>query len=100
MLFQDIENNLQTVARLRLEDVSFDIQCFVSENAQFLSPAQTRHLLKELSVNHRAFRELTERLVTQRCTLETLLDTRERESQQKVCLWTCYEILQIFLMFG
>ncbi|XP_076019188.1 dystonin isoform X10 [Genypterus blacodes] len=78
------ENNLQTVARVKLEDVSFDIQCFVSENAQFLSPAQTKHLLKELSVIHRAFRELTERLVTQRCSLETLLQTRERESQEKL----------------
>ncbi|KAF7667089.1 hypothetical protein LDENG_00080090 [Lucifuga dentata] len=83
---KDMENNLQKVARLRLEDVGFDVQCFISENTQFLNPAQTKRLLKLLNVTHRAFRDLTERLVDQRCTLDTLLATRERESQQKSIL--------------
>ncbi|XP_031697543.1 dystonin isoform X18 [Anarrhichthys ocellatus] len=73
-------------ARLRLEDATFDIQCFISEHAQFLSPAQSSYLLKFLSTTQRAFRDQTERLVTQRSALDVLLDTREREIQEKSLL--------------
>uniref|UniRef100_UPI003AAD098F uncharacterized protein n=1 Tax=Centroberyx gerrardi TaxID=166262 RepID=UPI003AAD098F len=89
---KDMESNLLTVARLKLEDIAFDIQYFISEHTQFLSPAQSRHLLKLLSTTQRAFRDQTERLVTQRQTLDRLLDTRERESQQQVCMWMCSKI--------
>ncbi|XP_056291885.1 dystonin isoform X5 [Pseudoliparis swirei] len=73
-------------ARLKLEDATFDIQCFISEHAQFLSPAQSSYLLKFLSTTQRAFRDQTERLVTQRSALDVLLETRERESQKKSLL--------------
>ncbi|KAM6922361.1 dystonin isoform 1-T1 [Lycodopsis pacificus] len=73
-------------ARLRLEDATFDIQCFISEHAQFLSPAQSSYLLKFLSTTQRAFRDQTERLVTQRSAWDVLLDTREREIQEKSLL--------------
>ncbi|XP_068423319.1 dystonin isoform X4 [Clinocottus analis] len=73
-------------ARLKLENATFDIQCFISEHAQFLSPAQSSYLLKFLSTTQRAFRDQTERLVSQRSALDVLLDTRERESQKESLL--------------
>ncbi|XP_077960933.1 dystonin isoform X8 [Gasterosteus aculeatus] len=85
-LNRDSESNLLKEARLKLEDVTFDIQCFISEHAQFLSPAQSSYLLKFLSTTQRAFRNHTERLVTQRSALDSLLDTKERESQEKSLL--------------
>ncbi|KAG7230178.1 hypothetical protein INR49_009898 [Caranx melampygus] len=91
---KDTESNLLKDTRLKLEDVTLDVQCFISEHAQFLSPAQSSHLLKVLSSTQRAFRDQTERLVTQRSTLDVLLDTRERENQEKVCLRMCYKISQ------
>lgn len=96
LFFQDKESNLLKEARLKLEDVTFDIQCFISEHAQFLSPAQSSYLLKFLSTTQRAFRDQTDKLVTQRSTLDVLLDTRERENQEKVCLWIYYKISQMF----
>ncbi|XP_059215804.1 dystonin isoform X5 [Centropristis striata] len=83
---RDMESSLLKEAKLKLEDVTFDIQCFISEHAQFLSPAQSSYLLKFLSTTQRAFRDQTERLVTQRSALDVLLDTRERESQEKCLL--------------
>ncbi|KAM8858996.1 uncharacterized protein AB9W97_019288 isoform 2-T2 [Spinachia spinachia] len=85
---RDSESDLLKEARLKLEDVTFDIQCFISEHAQFLSPAQSSYLLKFLSTTQRAFRSQAERLITQRSALGSLLDTKERESQEKVCLGT------------
>uniref|UniRef100_A0A8C9ZXZ2 Dystonin n=1 Tax=Sander lucioperca TaxID=283035 RepID=A0A8C9ZXZ2_SANLU len=82
LFFQDFSSLLKE-ARIKLEDVTFDIQCFISEHAQFLSPTQSSFLLKFLSTTQRAFRDQTERLVTQRSALDVLLDTRERESQDK-----------------
>uniref|UniRef100_A0A4W6G7E5 Dystonin n=1 Tax=Lates calcarifer TaxID=8187 RepID=A0A4W6G7E5_LATCA len=61
-LFQDTESNVLKEAKLKLEDVTFDVQCFISEHAQFLSPAQSSYLLKFLSSTQRAFRDQTERL--------------------------------------
>ncbi|XP_035799924.2 dystonin isoform X7 [Amphiprion ocellaris] len=83
---KDVENNLLKEARLKLEDVTFDIQCFISEHTQFLSPSQSSHLLKFLSTTQRAFRDQAERLVTQRSALDVLLDTRERENLEKSVL--------------
>ncbi|XP_044068897.1 dystonin isoform X6 [Siniperca chuatsi] len=83
---KDTESNLLKEARLKLEDITFDIQCFISEHAQFLSPAQSSYLLKFLSTTQRAFRDQTEKLVTQRSALDVLLDTRDREDQEKSLL--------------
>ncbi|TKS85463.1 Dystonin 230 kDa bullous pemphigoid antigen 230/240 kDa bullous pemphigoid antigen [Collichthys lucidus] len=83
---KDTEGHLLKEARLKLEDITFDIQCFISEHTQFLSPAESSYLLKFLSTTQRAFRNETERLVTQRSTLDVLLDTRERETQEQSLL--------------
>uniref|UniRef100_A0A4W5PTW8 Dystonin n=1 Tax=Hucho hucho TaxID=62062 RepID=A0A4W5PTW8_9TELE len=79
---QGMETSLSGTQR-HLEDTAFDIQYFISEHAQFLSPAQSRHLLKSLSATQRAFKEQTERVANQRRTLELHLEIREDESQQK-----------------
>lgn len=91
-------DHLQKEARLKLEDVTFDIQCFISEHTQFLSPAKSSYLLKFLSTTQRAFRDQIERLVTQKSALDVLLDARERENLAEVCLCICYKyiISQIF----
>ncbi|XP_065327960.1 uncharacterized protein LOC135933739 [Pelmatolapia mariae] len=77
---KDMEDHLQKEARLKLEDVTFDIQCFISEHTQFLSPAKSSYLLKFLSTTQRAFRDQIERLVTQKSALDVLVDDREREN--------------------
>uniref|UniRef100_A0A671WQE1 Dystonin n=1 Tax=Sparus aurata TaxID=8175 RepID=A0A671WQE1_SPAAU len=59
--------NWQASSRTALRrDATFDIQCFISEHTQFLTPAQSSYLLKFLSTTQRAFRDQTERLVAQR----------------------------------
>uniref|UniRef100_A0AAZ3PN52 Dystonin n=1 Tax=Oncorhynchus tshawytscha TaxID=74940 RepID=A0AAZ3PN52_ONCTS len=87
-----METNLSGTHR-HLEDTAFDIQYFISEHAQFLSPTQSRHLLKSLSATQREFKEQMERVAKQRRTLERHLEIREDESQQKV--WTQMTILQL-----
>lgn len=91
-LFQDSERNLLSEAKVKLEDVTLDVQCFLSENTQFLSPAQSSRLLKSLSRAQRAFRDQAEMLASQRSTWDVLLDTRERDDLEKVCLCTCGKI--------
>uniref|UniRef100_A0A3B4D345 Dystonin n=1 Tax=Pygocentrus nattereri TaxID=42514 RepID=A0A3B4D345_PYGNA len=79
----DLEKNLSGT-RQHLEDTAFDVQYFISEHAQFLSPAQNRQLLKSLSATQRAFKELMDRVFTQRHTLDLHLEIREDESLQQV----------------
>uniref|UniRef100_A0A4W4F3J8 Dystonin n=1 Tax=Electrophorus electricus TaxID=8005 RepID=A0A4W4F3J8_ELEEL len=79
---QDLEKNLSGT-RQHLEGIAFDIQYFISENTQFLSPAQNRQLLKSLSATQRKFKELMERVFTQRHILDLHLDIREDESRQQ-----------------
>lgn len=81
---KDTEEKLLKEARLKLEDVTFDIQCFISENAQFLSPAQSSYLLKFLTSTQRALREQTERIMAQRSALDVALNTKDEN--QEVCL--------------
>ncbi|XP_068183099.1 dystonin [Antennarius striatus] len=83
---KDTESNLLKDAKLKLEDVAFDIHCFISEHAEFLSPAQSSDLLRFLSNTQRAFRDETERLINQRSALDLLLDNCERETQDKSLL--------------
>lgn len=85
-LFQDSEKNLLSEAKVKLEDATLDVQCFLSENTQFLSPAQSSRLLKSLSSVQRTFRDQAEMLASQRSTWDIVLNTRERDNQEKVCL--------------
>uniref|UniRef100_A0A672SR38 Dystonin n=1 Tax=Sinocyclocheilus grahami TaxID=75366 RepID=A0A672SR38_SINGR len=70
--------------RQLLEDAAFDIQNFISEHAQFLSPTDSRHLLRALSTTQRSFKELMDRAFTQRQTLEIQLEICEDETQQEL----------------
>ncbi|KAG7334350.1 hypothetical protein KOW79_002757 [Hemibagrus wyckioides] len=79
---KDLEKNLSGT-RQNLEDTAFDVQNFISEHAQFLNPAQNRQMLKSLSATQRAFKELMERVFTQRHTLDLHLEIREDEIQQQ-----------------
>ncbi|XP_029690730.1 dystonin isoform X9 [Takifugu rubripes] len=83
---KDSEKNLLSEAKVKLEDTTLDVQCFLSENTQFLSPVQSSRLLKSLSSAQRAFRDQAEMLASQRSTWDILLDTRERDNQEKVLL--------------
>uniref|UniRef100_A0AAR2LZQ8 Dystonin n=1 Tax=Pygocentrus nattereri TaxID=42514 RepID=A0AAR2LZQ8_PYGNA len=78
----DLEKNLSGT-RQHLEDTAFDVQYFISEHAQFLSPAQNRQLLKSLSATQRAFKELMDRVFTQRHTLDLHLEIREDEREKQ-----------------
>ena len=70
-----------------LEDATLDVQSFISENTEFLSSAQSEHILKLLSATQRAFTEQTETMAAQRHALEDLLEARKRDMQQKVGSW-------------
>ncbi|CAN9499905.1 unnamed protein product [Ophioblennius macclurei] len=83
---KDMEENLLKEARLTLEDVTFEIQCFISENAQFLTPSQSSCLLKSLSSTQRGLRDQIESAAAQRSALEALLETKERENREKSLL--------------
>ncbi|XDV50937.1 hypothetical protein PO909_019905 [Leuciscus waleckii] len=82
---KDTEKDLSGTRQL-LEDAAFDIQNFISEHAQFLSPAHSRHLLRALSTTQRSFKELMDRVFTQRQALEVHLEIREDESQQQAAV--------------
>uniref|UniRef100_A0A8C1VKP3 Dystonin n=1 Tax=Cyprinus carpio TaxID=7962 RepID=A0A8C1VKP3_CYPCA len=82
---QDIEKDLSGTRQL-LEDSAFDIQNFISEHAQFLSPTHSRYLLRALSTTQRSYKELMDRVFTQRQTLEVQLEIHEEETQQKAAV--------------
>ncbi|XP_016373036.1 dystonin-like [Sinocyclocheilus rhinocerous] len=82
---QDIEKDLSGTRQL-LEDAAFDIQNFISEHAQFLSPTHSRYLLRALSATQRSYKELMDRVFTQRQTLEVQLEIREEENQHKAAV--------------
>ncbi|CAI9566687.1 unnamed protein product, partial [Staurois parvus] len=71
-----IESLRQPVAdtRLELENIAFKIQLFISEQAQDLTPQQSRVLLRHLNDLQRSFRELSESLVSR----NEILQSRER----------------------
>ncbi|XP_060727867.1 dystonin isoform X10 [Tachysurus vachellii] len=79
---KDLEKNLSGT-RQNLEDTAFDVQNFISEHAQFLNPAQNRQMLKCLSATQRAFKELMERVFTQRHALDLHLEICEDEIRQQ-----------------
>uniref|UniRef100_A0A673GGE4 Dystonin n=1 Tax=Sinocyclocheilus rhinocerous TaxID=307959 RepID=A0A673GGE4_9TELE len=81
----DIEKDLSGTRQL-LEDAAFDIQNFISEHAQFLSPTHSRYLLRALSATQRSYKELMDRVFTQRQTLEVQLEIREEENQHKAAV--------------
>ncbi|XP_040280539.1 microtubule-actin cross-linking factor 1 isoform X5 [Bufo bufo] len=81
-----VENLKQPVSDIRvdLENIAYDVQLFISEQAQDLSPQQSRTLLRLLNELQKSFRETSERLLAQ----NEVLQFRERQTlqeQQVVC---------------
>ncbi|XP_062995874.1 microtubule-actin cross-linking factor 1 isoform X2 [Elgaria multicarinata webbii] len=67
--------------KAQLDDAAFDIQFFISEHAQDLTPEQSRQLLRLLNELQRSFRELSERLGTRAEVLQVCLQQVEQTDQ-------------------
>ncbi|XP_041438126.1 microtubule-actin cross-linking factor 1 isoform X6 [Xenopus laevis] len=77
-----------TDTRQKLDSIAFDIQFFISEQAQDLTPQQSRTLLRLLNDLQRSFRELSERLVAweevlQLCQKQTKYNTELKIIQER-----------------
>ncbi|XP_019367887.1 PREDICTED: microtubule-actin cross-linking factor 1 isoform X3 [Gavialis gangeticus] len=84
----------------QLDAIAFDIQFFISEHAQDLTPQQSRQLLRLLNELQKAFRELSERVAAQVEVLQVCLRQVEQTDQtlqeqqamrsrklEEVCTW-------------
>ncbi|XP_042296316.1 microtubule-actin cross-linking factor 1 isoform X3 [Sceloporus undulatus] len=65
----------------QLDAAAFDIQVFISEHAQDLTPEQSRRLLRLLNELQSSFRELSERLATRTEVLQVCLQQAEQTDQ-------------------
>lgn len=72
--------------RMELESTAFDVQFFISEHAQDLSPNQSKQLLRLLNTTQKSFQEVQEALTSQVESLETQLQAAQELGDQKVCL--------------
>ncbi|XP_056412553.1 microtubule-actin cross-linking factor 1 isoform X4 [Hyla sarda] len=81
-----VENLKQPVADIRadLENIAYDVQFFISEQAQNLSPQQSRTLLRLLNELQKSFRETSERLSAQTEVLQ-FREQQTLQEQQVVC---------------
>lgn len=71
---------------MELDSTAFDIQFFISEHAQDLSPNQSKQLLRLLNTTQKSFQEVQEALTSQVESLETQLQAAKELGDQKVCL--------------
>uniref|UniRef100_F6YYH0 Microtubule actin crosslinking factor 1 n=1 Tax=Ornithorhynchus anatinus TaxID=9258 RepID=F6YYH0_ORNAN len=90
---QDLKEPLSE-RKSQLDTLAFDIQFFISEHAQDLTPQQSRQLLRLLNELQRSSRELWERASAQSGALHARLQEVEREAQVKVRLAVCHEKLE------
>ncbi|XP_066494280.1 microtubule-actin cross-linking factor 1 isoform X1 [Tiliqua scincoides] len=67
--------------KMQLDTAAFDIQFFISEHAQDLTPEQSRQLLRLLNELQRSFRDLSERVATRAEVLQVCLQQVERTDQ-------------------
>lgn len=70
----------------QLDALAFDIQFFISEHAQDLSPQQNRQLLRLLNELQRSFQDLVEQTTAQMDTLQGHFQQMEQAAQVKVRL--------------
>lgn len=87
---QDQEKELGC-RKMQLESTAFDIQFFISEHAQDLSPNQSKQLLRLLNSTQRHFQEMQEKIRSQVDHFESLLQTAQVLIEQQVCFspWPC-----------
>uniref|UniRef100_A0A8B9TEL1 Dystonin n=1 Tax=Anas platyrhynchos TaxID=8839 RepID=A0A8B9TEL1_ANAPL len=72
--------------KMQLESTAFDVQFFISEHAQDLSPNQSKQLLRLLNTTQKSFQEVQEAITSQVESLETQLKAAQELGDQKVCL--------------
>ncbi|XP_078423163.1 microtubule-actin cross-linking factor 1-like isoform X1 [Cetorhinus maximus] len=66
-----------------IDDAAFDIQFFISERAQDLTPQQSRQLLRLLNELQRSFREISEKVVARAEALDLHLQDKESVESKK-----------------
>ncbi|XP_054935760.1 dystonin isoform X3 [Physeter macrocephalus] len=71
-------------AKTQLETTAFDVQFFISEHAQDLSPAQSRQLLRLLNTTQKGFLDVQESVTTQVEHLEAQLQLEQDLDRQKM----------------
>ncbi|XP_042637562.1 dystonin [Orycteropus afer afer] len=70
--------------KMQLETTAFDVQFFISEYAQDLSPNQSRQLLRLLNTTQKSFLDVQESATTQVERLETQLQLEQDLDDQKI----------------
>ncbi|XP_037699155.1 dystonin isoform X5 [Choloepus didactylus] len=70
--------------KLQLETTAFDVQFFISEYAQDLSPNQSKQLLRLLNTTQKCFLDVQESVTTKVERLETQLQLEQHLDDQKV----------------
>lgn len=70
--------------KVQLETTAFDVQFFISEYAQDLSPNQSKQLLRLLNTTQKCFLDVQESVTTQVERLETQLQLEQDLDDQKV----------------
>ncbi|XP_060018500.1 dystonin isoform X4 [Lagenorhynchus albirostris] len=70
--------------KTQLETTAFDVQFFISEHAQDLSPTQSRQLLKLLNTTQKGFLDVQESVTTQVEHLEAQLQLEQDLDRQKM----------------
>ncbi|MGH0143205.1 UNVERIFIED_CONTAM: hypothetical protein FKN15_078200 [Acipenser sinensis] len=79
---EDLDKAL-SITKKQLDATAFDVQYFISEHAQDLSPTQSKLLLKSLNAAQKSFKELMEVVLTQQDTLTLHLEIKQDLSNQK-----------------
>ncbi|XP_067421590.1 dystonin isoform X1 [Emydura macquarii macquarii] len=69
--------------KIQLDSIAFDVQFFISEHAQDLSPNQSKQLLRLLNSTQKGFQEVQETITSQTESLERLLRTAQDLGDQK-----------------
>lgn len=84
---------------MQLETTAFDVQFFISEHAQDLSPTQSKQLLRLLNATQKCFLDVQESVVAQVECVETQLQQEQDLDDQKVCLslWSWNLLLLVLL---
>uniref|UniRef100_A0A673UZE9 Dystonin n=1 Tax=Suricata suricatta TaxID=37032 RepID=A0A673UZE9_SURSU len=90
---EDVKKNLEFLksvlkdlspTKVQLETTAFDVQFFISEYAQDLSPNQSRQLLRLLNTTQKCFLDVQESVTTQLECLETKLQLEQDLDDQKI----------------
>ncbi|XP_075001349.1 dystonin isoform X1 [Calonectris borealis] len=69
--------------KMQLESTAFDVQFFISEHAQDLSPNQSKQLLRLLNTTQKSFQEVQEAIISQVESLETQLQAAQELGDEK-----------------